>query len=347
MPGTYPAPAVEGLVVGDFLTPGVEAAFTHPVAARSRVLDLVPDYRFDVTDFRHRDVGTLVADVTAMTRDRFRLARALAAEPWDFFALHEIGTDRLNHRLWPASFDAPDEVSDRLLGYYRELDRELGLLLEALPADARVIIASDHGARHMRGGVRINQWLVDHSYLRLRPGVPAGTVDPDSVDWDHTMAWGEGGYYARVCLNVKGREPRGTVLDTDVPHLLDELRQGLSAIQGDNGRVLTTTARTPAELYRAQRGVPPDLLVLFDDLACRSIGTLTGGEVFTVENDTGTDVANHSMDGLVLIRGEATNLRTGAEAPVLYDIGPTILDLLGLPVPESMIGRSLIPRRSP
>ena len=36
-----------------------------------------------------------------MTRQRFRVAAALyAREPWDVFAVHEIGTDRLHHAYW-------------------------------------------------------------------------------------------------------------------------------------------------------------------------------------------------------------------------------------------------------
>ncbi|NUT50851.1 MAG: phosphodiesterase [Saccharothrix sp.] len=341
VPGTYPPPAVDGLVVSDFLAPGRESAFTHPASARARVLDVVPDYRFDVTDFRRRDLASLVADVTTMTRRRFRLARALAADPWDFFALHEIGTDRLHHRLWPEDF-ADD--ADPLLDYYRVLDHELGRLLAVLPPDTAVLVVSDHGARRMRGGVRVNQWLVDHGYLRLRPGCPPGEVGPETVDWDRTAAWGEGGYYARVCLNVRGREPRGALTGAAADAVLEELRTGLGQVRDGTGAPLATTARTPDELYRARLGVPPDLLVLFDDLGCRSIGTLGAGGVFTADNDTGVDLANHSMDGVLLCHRAAVELpAAGAE---LYDIAPTVLDLLGLPVPDGMIGRSLLKREA-
>lgn len=337
IPGTYPPPPVDGVLVSDFLAPDLDAAFTHPRAARERVLAVSPDYLFDVSDFRRRDEDSLAAEVTTMTRRRFRLARSLAAEPWDFFALHEIGTDRLHHRLFPDDFSARD--ADRLLAYYRVLDEEIGRLLDVLPADTRVVVASDHGARAMRGGVRINQVLVDHGYLRLHPGAAVAT--PETIDWDHTAAWGEGGYYARVYLNVAGREPRGTVPAGSVPRLLDELKSVLGDVRDHDGRRVAVTAHTPAELYRAQRGVPPDLLVLFDALACRSIGTLSGQEVFSTGNDTGIDLANHSMDGVLVVDGADTDLSHGAE---LYDVAPTILDLLDLPIPETMIGRSLLER---
>jgi predicted AlkP superfamily phosphohydrolase/phosphomutase len=268
VPGTYPPPAIDGLVVADFLTPGVDAAFTHPGAARARVLDLEPDYRFDVSDFRRRNEDSLVADVTTMTRRRFRLARALAAQPWDFFALHEIGTDRLHHRLFPQRFDEPDSdgVAARLLAYYRVLDEEIGLLLDALPADTRVVVGSDHGARAMHGGVRINQWLADHGYLRLRPGAPTDAVNPETVDWDRTAAWGEGGYYARVYLNVAGREPRGTLSADEVPGLLAELRDGLGDVRDGDGRRMATRLR---DELRA-RGVPCVVLVESDGFAAEA-----------------------------------------------------------------------------
>lgn len=345
VPGTYPPPVINGLLVADFLTPALSSAFTYPLSARRRVLDLEPDYRFDVSDFRRRDEDSLVADVTTMTRRRFRLARALAAEPWDFFALHEIGPDRLHHRLFPrGADDMRAGAAARLLDYYTFLDQEIGLLLDVLPAGTIVIVASDHGARVMRGGVRINQWLIDHGYLRLCAGAPANAVDPETVDWDRTLAWGEGGYYGRVYLNVVGREPRGTLPANRVPGLLTELRDGLGDVRDAGGQRMATTARTPEDLYRARRGIPPDLLVLFDELACRSIGTLASDGIFTTENDTGIDIANHSLDGVLIIHG--ADVRLSRPEPELYDIAPTILDMLDLPVPETMIGRSLLERRS-
>ena len=88
-------------------------------------------------------------------------------------------------------------------------------------------------------------------------------------------------------------------------------------------------------------GVAPDLIVYFGDLAWRSVGTVGGDEgIHTFENDTGPDDANHAQDGLLIMAGP------GIEAgPVdgmhLLDVAPTVLELLGIEVPESMRGRSL------
>ena len=35
------------------------------------------------------------------------------------------------------------------------------------------------------------------------------------IDWKNTFAWGWGGYYARIFLNVKGREEFGIIEPED------------------------------------------------------------------------------------------------------------------------------------
>ena len=56
------------------------------------------------------------------------------------------------------------------------------------------------------------------------------------VDWSRTRAWGEGGYYCRLCVNVAGREPQGIVAPEDYEQLLDELADGLDAAAGAGRR---------------------------------------------------------------------------------------------------------------
>ncbi len=49
------------------------------------------------------------------------------------------------------------------------------------------------------------------------------------------MAWGEGGYYSRIFLNVKGREPEGVIDPADYERVREELRKGLEAITDEKG----------------------------------------------------------------------------------------------------------------
>jgi predicted AlkP superfamily phosphohydrolase/phosphomutase len=225
--------------------------------------------------------------------------------------------------------------------YYRYLDDEIGELLERFDDDTTVMVVSDHGARPMEGAVCVNEWLRDEGYLVLRdqPDGPLPFRDAN-VDWSRTRAWGEGGYYCRLCLNVRGREPEGVVDPSEYEHLRDELAERLERLPGPDGQPIETRAFRPEELWRAQRGIPPDLVVYFGDLGWRSNGSVGHGRHWTFENDTGPDDANHDRDGMCVIRGSGVHQGRRDDLEI-YDIAPTILAAAGLEPLGGMRGRAL------
>src|SRR5439155_3823133 len=117
---------------------------------------------------------------------------------------------------------------------------------------------------------------------------------------------GDGGYYGRLFLNVQGREPQGVVDPSRYEETRDELVAKLEAMPGPDGPPLGTKVFKPQDVYSEVRGVAPDLIVYFGDLEWRSVGTLGTGtvaEVFTYENDTGPDGANHDRTGVFAMAG--------------------------------------------
>jgi predicted AlkP superfamily phosphohydrolase/phosphomutase len=162
------------------------------------------------------------------------------------------------------------------------------------------------------------------------------------VDWPRTTAWGEGGYYARVFLNVQGREPEGTIPPDKYETVRDDLARRIAAIPDDAGNPIPTAVYKPEELYGEPQGVAPDLIVVFGDLYWRSVGTIGGEEgVQTLENDTGPDDANHAQDGLYIVAGPGVEARGRADAHLL-DIAPTVLEILEIEASEGMRGRSML-----
>ncbi|NOX44429.1 MAG: phosphodiesterase [Caldiserica bacterium] len=312
VPGTYPPRPIRGLLVSGFLAPGIDRDYTFPRSLKHRIAEIVGEYIIDVRDFRTEDKDHVIEEVHRMTGRRFALMGALlSGERWDLAVMVEMGPDRIHHALWAhhdrthPKHDPDSPYKDAIRDYYRFLDGWVGRLLEALPVDTQVIVMSDHGIQPMYGGIAVNEWLIREGYLALReyPREPVRMDDLIArglVDWSRTVAWGEGGYYGRIFLNVRGREPAGVVPPGDYEAVRRELAAKLASLPDERGNPLGTRVLFPEDIYREVNGIPPDLLVYFGGLRWRSIGTVGRGMIHWHENDTGPDDANHAPDGVFI-----------------------------------------------
>jgi predicted AlkP superfamily phosphohydrolase/phosphomutase len=98
----------------------------------------------------------------------------------------------------------------------------------------------------------------------------------------------------------------------------------------------------PQDVYPEVRGVAPDLLVYFWDLAWRSVGAVGGGGIYTYENDIGPDGANHDRTGVFAMKGAPEQPTGKVEGLKLVDVGPSILSLYGIEALEGAISRSFL-----
>jgi len=347
VPPGYPPKPLNGWSISCFLTPPNAEQYTYPPELRQEVERLVGTYLFDVP-FRVEDRDTLREGLFEMTRKRFDVVRHLATtKPWDFFMVVEIGVDRLGHAFWKF-FDrahpkyVPDNPYENVAAeYYRMVDQRIGELLEAVD-DAIFLVVSDHGSKAMRGAFCINEWLIERGHLALR-AEPESVVSLDhaDVDWSKTTAWGWGGYYARIFLNVGGREPHGVIPASRYERARTELVAELQTITDPAGRPMKVEAFRPEELYPVAVGDRPDLMVYFDDLHWRSAGTIGHGTLYLSENDTGPDDSVHSMNGIFILFDPARRYSQAVEGMNILDVAPTILELMGVPIPADMEGRPL------
>jgi predicted AlkP superfamily phosphohydrolase/phosphomutase len=340
-PGFPPPKEFPGWRVGCFLTPPSAEHFAYPQPLEVEIeqeLGGKGRYIFDIPNFRQEGMDFVLQQVFTMTERRFQVARRLVQnKPWDFFMMVEMGMDRLHHVFWhyvdPTHplYEPGNPFEDAFHRYYRALDEHVGSLLEVLPADAITIVMSDHGARPMMGGVCFNDWLLENGYLALTEEVSEQTpIAKAPIDWSRTVAWGDGGYYGRLFLNVAGREPQGVVEPARYEEVRDELVTKLEAMSGPDGAPLGTKVLKPQGVYPEVRGVAPDLLVYFGDLAWRSVGAVGTGSVYTYENDIGPDGANHDRNGVFVMKGAPGQPSGAVEGLNLIDVGPTILSLFGV-----------------
>jgi predicted AlkP superfamily phosphohydrolase/phosphomutase len=350
VPQTYPPKEINGYMITGFLTPDTSCQYTYPPAFKQEVEGLVGEYILDVDNFRTDRKDDLLKQIYRMTEKRFTLVKHLLNnKPWDFFMMVELGPDRLHHGFW--SYADPDHRNYEpgspyehvILDYYKYLDRELAEILSLTDDYTITMIVSDHGAQAMAGGVCINEWLIQEGYLTLLEK-PPGIVSlaKAKIDWERTFCWGEGGYYSRIFFNVRGREPQGVIPPHNYEEVRTEIAKKLEAMCDEKGKPLGTRVFKPEEVYPEVRGIPPELIVYFGDLKWRSVGSIGYGTTLTFENDLGPDDANHLQHGVCIIHDP---LASDDATPVpredldILDISPTILDRMGIRVPDGMEGK--------
>jgi predicted AlkP superfamily phosphohydrolase/phosphomutase len=161
------------------------------------------------------------------------------------------------------------------------------------------------------------------------------------IDWSRTRAYAQGNF-GQIYLNLKGRQPQGCVAPGDARAVLDDLKAGLLAIpHPESGDPLVERVFEREELYDGPHAhLAPDLTVVLRDWRYRTIG-LHDFTTHRVISPAFGPTGDHRMEGVFV--GVGPGFRPGGlpAGANLLDIAPTVLHLLGVPVPEDMDGRVL------
>ena len=353
VPQTYPPKPINGAMVTCFLTPDTTVDYTYPKELKQEIESLVGEYVLDCKDFRTENKQWLLDQIIEMTEKRFRVAKHLATtKPWDFFMMVEMGTDRIHHAFWKyidpqhRKYEKGNPFERSVHDYYVQIDGWLAELLATVNEDeTAIMVVSDHGSKRMDGCICLNDWLYQNGYLALKTPLQGKTrFEEKNVDWSRTKAWAWGGYYARVFLNVKGREPEGIIDPADYEAERAELARKLEAIPDDTGRPMKTRALKPEDLYPVEKvqGIPPDLFVYFGDLLWRVTQDMGNESIYSFETEIGPDDSVHDYDGICIIKSPEHRGGRRLEGLRIVDGAPTMLTLLGVPVPEDMEGRAIV-----
>jgi predicted AlkP superfamily phosphohydrolase/phosphomutase len=175
-------------------------------------------------------------------------------------------------------------------------------------------------------------------------------------DWSRTRAYSIGSY-GPVFVNLKGREPNGIVEPgTEYDQVVDQLIADLKTVQ-DPGRDLPLFSefhrrneiysgpfidRAPDLLFFPQN---PEYYVAgwkeFDENRWLSqLGDNTG-RLHSMVQMRVPYTGSHRMDGILFFAGPGIRSGNELSGASIMDIAPTVLSLLGVPVPVEMDGRVL------
>ena len=135
---------------------------------------------------------------------------------------------------------------------------------------------------------------------------------------------------------------QGCVAPEDVRPLLDELKAKLLAIpHPETGEPLVEKVLERDDLYSGpQSHLAPDLVAVLGDWNYRTIGLYdftTNKLISPAFGPTG----DHRMEGIFIGTGPGFKAGSKPDGADLLDIAPTVLHLLGVPVPDDMDGRVL------
>ncbi|MBN1933617.1 MAG: alkaline phosphatase family protein [Anaerolineae bacterium] len=207
VPVTYPPRAMNGILIGGFLSPKLDRAVYPPEKT-----DLIKSlgYRIDTDAWLARESkDKLFADVQdCLARRRKTLLHLMDNEAWDFFQCHIMETDRLYHFAWE-QYETDDPVyAPPFYETIRQIDDLLGEVLKRVEkAGAELMVLSDHGFCTLKYEVYINTWLEQKGWLTLPD------PKPERIQLNHVGPTSR--VYSldpgRIFVNLQGREPNGIV----------------------------------------------------------------------------------------------------------------------------------------
>jgi predicted AlkP superfamily phosphohydrolase/phosphomutase len=374
VPVTYPPETVNGIMISGYMTPSSDANFTYPISIKEELYHTVPEYKIDLEHDDMLAIEPLLDATIKMTEQRIKLMRYLMQEkPWDFCYVVFVGADRLQHPLW----DEIQAMETKVTEYYRLLDAGLGFVMEQLAPEDTLFVVSDHGFQGAKRVFDINEYLYSRGLLHLNDSMQRGKSARNAdlkyllkqlglfslarkasqfvkkneievlqeqqldvyqpilaeIDRTRTQAYvpslsGFGGGYADIFL-------RDDLDAQGISELCIDLR---NQVDPRTGKPLIEAIYT-TEVYGTGPYAPrePHLLLLPSD-----------GITFRMRlgnrrlwDDTNSTQGTHQKDGVLYAYGN--NIKQGSQAsPVeIYDIVPTVLHSMGLPLPNVFDGRIL------
>jgi predicted AlkP superfamily phosphohydrolase/phosphomutase len=324
---------------------------------------------------------TLVDEFRDMLEKRARVTFDLMhKQSWDFFMIVFIGTDRLGHYLWQYQtnqVDAKPEaqaLAQAVRAYYIRLDEIVGELITRAGDDVTTLIMSDHGMgpKHTKK-VHLNNWLRDHSWLTTTPvkgkltnpdgwlkrlGLPrdkigklvhrlpgmansrlvkkAVAVAAQAIDYAGSSAYAIPIFNHIFGIRLNAQGSARDKLRGEITHTLSEL------VDPQTGVRLVEHIYRGEDYYQGPYAQNiPDLIVMMkpDYGGSYRLGQYSA---YVTELQMHTHRGNHRMEGIFAARGARIAHHTQPLPGLdIEDITPTVLHLMGLPVPTDMDGRVL------
>ena len=294
----------------------------------------------------------------------------------DFLMAVFMGLDQIQHKFWKyldkeeSSFYNSEEgkkLRPLLMENYYCIDNMLGDIVRDVDDKTSIFIISDHGFGSFKKEFYLNRWLSDMGLLKYdkkrlllnkvvykrlgilrRSGFPElwGGVIPDSfqdgyIDWSKTKAYCGHSSEQAIYINLKGRDKNGVVEPgTEYEELIDLIKEELPRIiDNETGEKIVDKVYKPKNIYSGPYVKnTSDLFVVPKDYSYAIspfISLRRKGYLAKISSPAGY----HRKNGIFIALGNNIKRSKTIYNTSILDITPTILYLMGIPIPDDMDGK--------
>ncbi|MBI4052774.1 MAG: alkaline phosphatase family protein [Candidatus Diapherotrites archaeon] len=375
LPLTYPAHKLNGIMVTDFLTPPL-ADYTYPKNFREKLdkigYKILPEKTVrKEAGFFEENVDTMLKrfEAAKIFIEQFHWDFLFLAitETEEMHHNYASFLDK-KHPNYQSGFE------EKVIEFYQKAEAETKKLVDECGENTAVFIVSDHGFGPQYGMVYLNRLFEKNGLFKtkkrfdpvrslittiarlglrskaqklvnilpfkmpkkLEKFLREKSYETSNADWPKTKVFcaGRGG---EVRLNLKGREPQGTVSREEFEEFRKKVCETIMNAPELKGKVKKVHLKE--ELYWGPfLESIPDLFVEFEKPYLVSMKT---GNVPIIEEKLGPIEGNHTRDAIFIAAGHGIKKNPGLAKARLFDVMPTILQLFGLPVPDGIDGKCL------
>jgi predicted AlkP superfamily phosphohydrolase/phosphomutase len=368
-PATFPPDKIDGIMTTGLMTPP-GSTYVHPQELKGELervtggywTDLPLDYYMTVNKDDEKAYSMIEEFANKTSKVGLHLANNY---DWDALAVIFVSTDKIQHTLW--------HKPEYIRRHYIQMDGLLGQYLNlAAKEDANLLIASDHGFGPLKQTFYINSWLshiglqkrktnfialatklgitptraavmlkrvhlydyVLRSLIKSNVIVDAAFQYDRPIDMDSSVAFSK----------AEGIFINRQVAGENYENAREDIIKKLEKVVDDDGNPVVMKVHRREDVLKGEFiDRAPDILFTLHDGYCPTYYS-DGPDSGYIGDDKGgykggtANTGIHRPEGIFMSYGPDVRRHVLENPRTVWDVAPTILHIMNLPVPSYMDG---------